>query len=55
MQRFARKPRADCGLGREGEDEAGNVALAGLLEDGEPDLFAQLYEGLAAEIEDGQE
>lgn len=45
----------DGGLGREGEDEAGEAGAAGVFEDGEPDLFAELDEGGGAEVEGGEE
>ena len=39
-------------LGGKGEDEARKVGLAGLIEDGQPDLLAELDEGRCAEVED---
>lgn len=46
---------ADGSFGGEGEDEAGELRAASLVEDGEPDLLAEFDEGRAAEIEDGEE
>jgi len=46
---------ADGVLGYEGEDEAGDVIQRGALHDGEPEGFAELDEGRAAELEDGEE
>ena len=46
---------ADGVLGYEGEDEAGEVSEGGALDDGEPEGFAELDEGFAAEFEDGEE
>ena len=46
---------ADGGLGSEGEDYAGELSAESVVEDGEPDLLAELDEGGGAEIEGGEE
>jgi hypothetical protein len=46
---------ANGSLRCEGEDEAGELRVGRLLDDGEPDAFAELDEGLAAEVEEGEQ
>ena len=48
------KARAHGCFGGEGEDQAGNLRAGGLIEDGEPDLFAQFDERWAAKFEYGE-